>query len=91
MRQFVRKVAYRLVQFLHTFCSKLPSNSDPAEAGPVVEGALWTLFESAPPGGLEISTRSGSADGGTFVAVTVRPRRFLGVTLEEISLEMPLG
>jgi len=28
---------------------------------------------------------------GTVVDLMVRPRRFLGVTLEEISLEMPLG
>lgn len=81
----------RLVQFLHAFCSKLPPNSDPAEAQPVVEAALWTLFENAAPGSLEISAKAHSSAGETVVSVTVRPRRFLGVTLEEISLEMPLG
>lgn len=81
----------RLVQFLHAFCSKLPSNSDPAEVQPVVEGALWTLFENAPPGGLEIIVKANSSSHGTSAAVTVRPRRFLGVSMEEISLEMPLG
>lgn len=81
----------RIVQFLHALCSKIPPNSDPNEVGPVVEGALWTLFESAPPGGLEINVRASAQGGETSVAVTVRPRRFLGVALEEVSLEMPIG
>jgi type VI secretion system protein ImpC len=81
----------RIVQFLHALCSKIPPSSDPAEAGPVIKAALWTLFENAPPGGLEIDVHATSGDDGTKVAVTIRPRRFLGVQLEEISLEMPLG
>jgi type VI secretion system protein ImpC len=81
----------RIVQFLHALCSKIPPNSDPNEVAPVVEGALWTLFENAPPGGLEINVSASAQGGETSVAVTVRPRRFLGVALEEVSLEMPLG
>jgi type VI secretion system protein ImpC len=81
----------RVVQFLRAFCSKLPASSDPSDVRPVLEGALWTLFEGAPPGGIEIDVKAAHGDGGTAAAVTVRPRRFLGVTLEELSLEMPLG
>jgi len=81
----------RVVQFLHALCSKIPPSSDPAEVQPVVEAALWTLFENAPPGGLEINVKAGHDEHGTSVAVTVRPRRFLGVQIEEVSLEMPLG
>jgi type VI secretion system ImpC/EvpB family protein/type VI secretion system ImpB/VipA family protein len=77
----------RLAQFTRALCSRLPASSDPAEVQPVVEGALWTLFESAPPGGLEISVRAKTGS----VEVTVRPRRFLGVALEEVTLEIPLG
>jgi hypothetical protein len=57
----------------------------------VVEGALWALFENASPGSLEISVQASHQEGGTVAAVMLRPRRFLGVTLEELSLEMPLG
>lgn len=81
----------RIAQFLRAFCGKLPATAPPGEAAQVVEGALWTLFEGAPGGSVEISVKGHSGDEGTSVAVTVRPRRFLGVTLEEIGMEIPLG
>jgi type VI secretion system ImpC/EvpB family protein/type VI secretion system ImpB/VipA family protein len=81
----------RIVQFLHALCSKIPPSSDPAEVQPVMNAAMWTLFENAPPGGLEIDVKASHDEHGTKVAVTVRPRRFLGVQLEEVSLEVPLG
>ncbi|WP_437629780.1 type VI secretion system contractile sheath domain-containing protein [Sorangium sp. So ce854] len=81
----------RVVQLLRALCAKLPPDSDPAEVQPVVEGALWTLFENAPPATIELSVKAGRAEGGAHVAVTVRPRRFLGVGLDEVSLELPLG
>lgn len=81
----------RIAQFLRALCSKLPSSADPAEAAPVVEGALWTLFDGAPPASVEIQVKGRSDEHGTSVEVTVRPRRFLSVTLEELSLEIPLG
>jgi hypothetical protein len=58
---------------------------------PVVEGAIWALFENAAPAGIEIAVKAHGRAEGTVVDITVRPRRFLGVQLEEISLEMPLG
>lgn len=81
----------RVAQFLRAFCSKLPATADPAEVAPVLEGALWTLFEGAPPSSVEISVKAHSGADGTAAAVTIRPKRFLGVTLEELSLEIPLG
>ncbi|MEZ4296193.1 MAG: type VI secretion system contractile sheath large subunit [Polyangiaceae bacterium] len=81
----------RLVQFLRALCAKLPASADPAEAGPVVEGALKTLFEDAAAKSVEVLVKAVHTDEGTAAQVTVRPRRFLGVTLEELSLEIPLG
>jgi type VI secretion system ImpC/EvpB family protein len=81
----------RLVQFLRALCSKLPPASDPREAEQLVDGALWAFFEDAKPGTIELAAKASSGDDGTVVAVMVRPRRFLGVQLEELSLEMPLG
>jgi DNA-binding protein len=69
----------------------MPHTSDPGEVQPVVEAALWALFEDAKPGSVEIAVKAQGRADGTVVDVTVRPRRFLGVQLEEISLEMPLG
>jgi type VI secretion system ImpC/EvpB family protein/type VI secretion system ImpB/VipA family protein len=81
----------RLVQFLRALCSKLPPTSDPAEVQPVMEGALWALFEDAAPGSVELKVKAHGSAEGTVVELMLKPRRFLGVTLEEFSLEMPLG
>ncbi len=82
----------RIAQFLRAFCAKLPANSPPGEAAPVLEGALGMLFEGAQAGTVEIAVKAAShEDHGTSVTVTVRPRRFLGVALEELSMEVPLG
>jgi predicted component of type VI protein secretion system len=77
----------RLAQFLRALCAKIPGSSDAAQVQPVVEAAVWTLFEDAPPAGAELAVVV--ARGA--VRVTVRPRRFLGVALEEVALEVPLG
>ncbi len=81
----------RLVQFLRTLCSRLPPSTAPAEAQSLVEGALWALFENAAPGSIELATKGEAHADGTVVSVLVRPRRFLGVQMDELSLEMPLG
>ena len=41
---------------------------------PIVEAALWTLFEGAPPSSVEIDVKATSVDGGTAAAVTLRAR-----------------
>jgi type VI secretion system protein ImpC len=81
----------RIVQFLRALCSKLPPSSPAAEVQPIVEGALWALFENAPPASIELAVKGVSHADGTVMQVLVRPRRYLGVTLDEVSLEMPLG
>jgi type VI secretion system ImpC/EvpB family protein/type VI secretion system ImpB/VipA family protein len=81
----------RLVQFLRTLCAKLPSSTDPGEAQKLVDASLWALFEDAKPGTIELAVKGEGHADGTTVAVMVRPRRFLGVQLDELSLELPLG
>jgi type VI secretion system ImpC/EvpB family protein/type VI secretion system ImpB/VipA family protein len=81
----------RLVQFSRALLAQLPSNAPPDEMKKVVEGALWTLFEDARPGSVELSATVTASSDGTTVSITVVPRRFLGVTLEELSFEMPLA
>ena len=81
----------RLVQFLRALCSKLPPATDPHEAQQLVEGGLWALFEDAKPGTIELAVKGEGRHDGTSVQIMVRPRRFLGVQIEELSLEMPLG
>jgi type VI secretion system ImpC/EvpB family protein/type VI secretion system ImpB/VipA family protein len=82
----------RVAQFLRAFCSKLPASAPPGEVGPVLEAALGTLFENAPPASVEIGVKASEhPEHGTVAAVTIRPRRFLGVSLEELSMEVPLG
>jgi len=51
------------------------------------EVGLGELFENAPPPGPELSL----AVEERAVVVTVRPRRFLGVSLEEVTLRAPVG
>jgi type VI secretion system protein ImpC len=81
----------RFVQFLRALCSKMPPNSDPAEVQPIVQAALWELFDGAKPGSLELAVKVAAEAGGAVAQVLVRPGRFLGVGLDELSLEMPLG
>ncbi|EYF03380.1 type VI secretion system contractile sheath domain-containing protein [Chondromyces apiculatus] len=81
----------RLVQFVRTLCAKLPPGSDPAEVQPVLEGALWALFDNAAPASVELSVKARAESDGTVVDVQVRPRRFLGVGIDEIGFEIPLG
>lgn len=58
----------------------------------MLEGALGALFEGAQASSVEIAVKAAShEEHGTSVTVTVRPRRFLGVALEELSMEVPLG
>jgi type VI secretion system ImpC/EvpB family protein len=81
----------RFVQFLRTLCGKFPPTSDPAEVQPVIEGALWALFENAAPASVELTVRAVPHTDGTTVQVEVKPRRFLGVAIDEFALELPLG
>jgi predicted component of type VI protein secretion system len=81
----------RLVQFTRALTSKIPRESDPSEVQPILKAAIWALFENAPPSGPEIEVAMAKDDEGLVAQINVRPRRFLGVQLEEFGFEMPLG
>ncbi|HVK70654.1 MAG TPA: type VI secretion system contractile sheath large subunit, partial [Polyangium sp.] len=81
----------RIVQFLRVIAGRLPGNVAPSEAKSLVDRSLWALFEDAKPGSVEIVVNAHATSDGTAVAVTIRPRRFLGVALEEFSLEFLVG
>jgi hypothetical protein len=77
----------RLAQFLRRLGAGLPSNATAAETQPVVEAAVFALFDGVGSASPEVRVTA-TANAAT---ITVRPRRFLGVGLEEIELEIPLG
>ena len=81
----------RLAQFLFALGAKIPPDSEPGEVREVMQAALHELFEVAPPSGPEITVEMRGEPGARAMAVHVRPRRFLGVSLDELSLEIPLG
>lgn len=81
----------RVAQFLRALCAKLPASAEPGEAAGLIEGALGELFADASPGGPEAAVKGHRGPNGTSVEVVLRPRRFLGVSIEEVGMELPLG
>jgi hypothetical protein len=56
-----------------------------------LKGAIWALFEKAPPSGPQLSVKVQRGAGGLVADVSVEPRRFLGVSLEQFGFQMPVG
>jgi hypothetical protein len=81
----------RLVQFARSLCSKLPREVDRNEAKEILTAATWALFEKAPPAGPSLGVAVIEEGDGPVARFTVEPRRFLGVSLEEFSFDMPIG
>ncbi len=81
----------RLVQFTRALCGKLPKEVDAGEAEEILKAATWALFESAPPAGPQLGVTVRRDADGPVAQFTVAPRRFLGVSLEEFTFEMPIG
>ncbi len=81
----------RIVQFTRALASKLGGEVPDGEAKALLEAALWALFENAPPASVELSVQTTRDAEGLAAQVTVRPRRFLGVALEEIGFTVPIG
>ncbi len=77
----------RLAQYLNALGSRISRDEAHGDVKTFLEAAIGELFRNAPPSGPEIAV---STDGGT-IAVTIRPRRFLGVSMEEITLGVPLA
>jgi type VI secretion system protein ImpC len=81
----------RLVQFSRALIGKIGGGASPQEIAPLIEAAVWELFAGAPPSGPEIKVTGGSDAEGPLIEIQIRPRRFLGVELEEIGFSLPIG
>jgi hypothetical protein len=80
----------RLAQFLQAFGGKIGGDSPSGNLRSVLEAAVFELFKNGPPS-MEIAVDVSDRDGRLSASVTVRPRRFLGVSMEEITLGVPLA
>lgn len=80
----------RVVQFLRALGSKIGPDENSDDVKKLIEAALWELFRDA-AAGTEIHAEVSRGDGGLAATVTLRPRRLHGVTMEEITLGVPLG
>ncbi|HEY3816648.1 MAG TPA: type VI secretion system contractile sheath large subunit [Polyangiaceae bacterium] len=67
----------------------IPVGTEPRAAEDVARISLAEMFERAAPPGPEIAARVDTKRGS--LEVTVRPRRFAGITLEELTLGAALG
>lgn len=81
----------RLVQFSRALLGKIGGGASAAEVAPILEAAAGELFRDAPPAGPELRVEGRRDAEGDVVQLVVRPRRFLGVQLEEIGFELPVG
>lgn len=81
----------RLAQFLRALGRRIGSHEKPDDIKQFLEAALWELFDGAKPGSMDLEVAVQEHEDGLGVQVTVRPRRFLGVGMEEITLGVPLG
>jgi type VI secretion system protein ImpC len=80
----------RLAQFLQELGARIGAGSQAADVEKVLRAAVAELFEVAPPPGPDVTIDVHESNGKLQAAVTVRPRRFLGVGMEEITLGVPL-
>lgn len=69
--------------------SAIPAGTDAQKIEEVARIALAELFSRAAPPGPELVVKVDAARGA--LTVTVRPRRFAGVTMEELTLGAALG
>jgi type VI secretion system ImpC/EvpB family protein/type VI secretion system ImpB/VipA family protein len=75
----------RFASAVQQVAAAIPPNVDPTKGAQVARAALDDLFEA--PGGPEISAKIALRR----LEVTIRPRRYAGVAIEEFSLAAPLG
>jgi hypothetical protein len=79
----------RLGRAVGQVAAAIPRDTDPRAAGEVARIALAELFVDAAPPGPEIFAKVDPARGA--LTVTVRPHRFAGVAIEEVTLGAALG
>jgi type VI secretion system ImpB/VipA family protein len=79
----------RFARAVQQVAAAIPHDTDTRAAEEVARISLMELFANAPPAGPEVAAKVDGARGQ--LAVTVRPRRFAGISLEEITLGAALG
>ncbi len=77
----------RLAQYLRALGAKIGRDEPADDVKQFLEAAVGEMFRNAAPSGPEVTV---SVSGGE-ASVTIRPRRFLGVSMEEITLGVPLA
>jgi predicted component of type VI protein secretion system len=78
----------RFARAVQQVAAAIPHDTPAQKAEEVARIALADLFERAPPSGPTIDAK---VDGRGGLTVTVRPRRFAGIGLEELTLGAALG
>jgi predicted component of type VI protein secretion system len=79
----------RFARAVQQVASAIPVGSDPQKAADVARIALRELFDRAAPPGPEIAAQVDPQRNA--LTVTIRPRRFAGISLEELTLGAALG
>lgn len=79
----------RFARAVQQVAGAIPADTDPHKAEEVARIALHDMFANAPPSGPEIVAKVDPARGA--LTVTVRPRRFAGIAIEELTLGAALG
>ena len=79
----------RFARAVQQIAAAIPAGTDPARAEEVARITLMELFGKAAPAGPEVVVKVDAPRAQ--MTVTVRPRRFAGIALEEITLGAALG
>jgi type VI secretion system ImpB/VipA family protein len=79
----------RFARAVQQVAGAIPQDTEPRAAEEVAAIALREMFDRAPPSGPEIVAKVDPSRGS--LTVTVRPRRFAGISLEELTLGAALG
>lgn len=81
----------RLVQFTRALAEKISPEESPDDVRQVLAGAISALFATAPGGAPSLDVKMEKTASGQIANISVEPRRFLGVALEEFGFQMPIG
>ncbi|HEY6459874.1 MAG TPA: type VI secretion system contractile sheath large subunit, partial [Polyangiaceae bacterium] len=79
----------RFARAVQQVAAAIPAGTDASAAAEVARIALSEMFERAAPPGPEIVAKVDAARGA--LNVTIRPRRFAGVSMDELTLGAALG
>jgi type VI secretion system ImpC/EvpB family protein len=79
----------RFANAVEQLAAAIPADTNASAASEVARATLMELFAGAPPAGPEVDVKVDAAKHR--LEVTVRPRRFAGIGIEEVTLGAPLG